>query len=277
VAVDTIFGVDFSGAKRAGESVWLTEASVEGGALRVRDCGRAPDVLADCYDGEPATDRGPTLAALAAFVRSQPAATAFGFDFPFSVSRAVAEGAFDAATWREVAAAVADCGDADAFAETCVEWTNASADDGATYLKRETDREHGAFSPYHFFVQHQTYHGVADVLAAVADEARVAPFDPPAAGGPVVAETYPAGVLDALGLCREGYKGTEDAHERRRARNLDGLADLAGVSVPGGLRERYLDDADGDALDSLLAAVAVSRNRGEWGHEPDSLAGRIYV
>jgi hypothetical protein len=280
VTVDTVYGVDFSGASRAGENIWVTAAAAEGDTLRVRDCGRADEVLADYSGGGggggPTTAREPTLAALAAFVGRRERA-AFGFDFPFSVPRAVAEGAFGADSWREVAAAVADCGDADAFAETCVEWTNASADDGATYLKRETDREHGAFSPYHFFVQHQTYHGVADVLAAVADEARVAPFDPPAAGGPVVAETYPAGVLDALGLCREGYKGTEDAHERRRARTLDGLAELAGVSVPGGLRERYLDDADGDALDSLLAAVAVFRNRGDWGHEPDSLVGRIYV
>ncbi|MDH5021661.1 DUF429 domain-containing protein [Halobacterium rubrum] len=276
MAVDTIYGVDFSGAKCAGESVWLTEASVEDGAFRVRDCGRAPDVLADYYDGEPKTDRGPTLAALAAFVRSQPDATAFGFDFPFAVPRAVAEGAFDAATWRDVVDAVADCRDADAFAEVCVEWTNANAD-GTTYLKRDTDREHGAFSPYHFFVQHQTYHGVADVLAEVADDAQVVPFDPPAAGGPAVAETYPAGVLDALGLCREGYKGTGESHQTRRARNLDGLAALADVSIPGGLRQRYLDDTDGDALDSLLAAVAVFRNHGDWGHEPDSLEARIYV
>jgi len=277
VTADTIYGVDFSGATRAGEKIWVTEAGVEDGTLRVRDCGRAPDFLGDCYDGEPTTDRGPTLAALAAFVESRGSAAAFGFDFPFSVPRAVAEGAFGADSWREVVSAVADCGDADAFAEACVEWTDANAADGATYLKRETDREHGAFSPYHFFVQHQTYHGVADVLAAVADEARVVPFDPPACGGPVVAETYPAGVLDALGLCREGYKGTEAAHGRRRARNLDGLADLAEVSVPGGLRDRYLDDADGDALDSLLAAVAVFRNLGDWGHEPDSLAARIHV
>ncbi len=276
MAVDTIYGVDFSGAKRAGESVWLTEASAEDDALRVRDCGRAPDVLADCYDGEPTTDRGPTLAALAAFVRRQSDATAFGFDFPFAVPRAVAEGAFDAATWREVVDAVADCGDADAFTEVCVEWTDVNAD-GATYLKRETDREHGAFSPYHFFVQQQSYHGIADVLAEVEAGARIVPFDPPSAGGPVVAETYPAGVLDALGLHREGYKGTEQSHQTRRARNLDGLAELAGVSIPEGLRERYLDDPDGDALDSLLAAVAVYRNRGDWGHEPDSLAARIYV
>lgn len=276
MAVDTIYGVDFSGAKRAGESVWLTEACVEDGTLRVRDCSRAPDALADCYDGDPTTDRGPTLAALAAFVRSQPATAAFGFDFPFAVPRAVAEGAFGAATWRDAAAAVADCGDADAFAEACVEWTDANAD-SETYLKRETDREHGAFSPYHFFVQNQTYHGVAAVLARVEADTRVVPVDPPATGGPVVAETYPAGVLDALGLAREGYKGTDDEHRTRRRRNLDGLAARPDVSIPDRVRSTCLDDTDGDALDSLLAAVAVFRNRGDWGHEPDSLEARIYV
>ena len=275
MATDTVYGVDFSGASRAGESVWLTAAALEDGALRVRECGRADDFLAGHYAEEPTTDRGPTLDALAAFVRSRDAGAAVGFDFPFAVPSVVAEGAFGAESWREVVAAVADCGGAEAFAETCVEWTTAHAD--GTYLKRETDREHGAFSPYHFFVQKQTYHGIADVLAPVADHARVAPFDPPRDGGPVVAETYPAGVLDALGLRREGYKGTEDAHRTRRTRNLDGLCEAASVTVPAALRDVYLDDSDGDALDSLLAAVAVFRNRDDWGHEPASLDGRIYV
>ncbi|SEW06941.1 DUF429 domain-containing protein [Halobacterium jilantaiense] len=269
-----VYGVDFSGASRAGENIWVTEAVAEHGALTVRDCGRADDFLADYYDSDPSTDRGPTLAALAAFVRAHPDA-AFGFDFPFSVPGRVAAEAFGADSWRAVVAAVADCEDADAFAEACVEGVGGDADD--TYLKRDTDREHGAFSPSHFFVQHQTYHGITGVLAAVADVARVVPFDALGDGGPVVAETYPAGVLDALGLHREGYKGTDDDHRTRRRQNLDGLAEAASVTVPDRLRETYLDDHEGDALDSLLAAVAVFRNRGDWGHDPESLAGRIYV
>jgi len=279
VTADTVYGVDFSGASRAGENVWLTRAVVtELDTLRVRGCGRADDFLASHYDGDPTTERASTLDALASFVRGLDADAVVGFDFPFSVPRAVAEGAFGADSWREVIAAVADCEDADAFAEACVEWTDANADGDATYLKRETDREHGAFSPYHFFVQHQTYHGIVDVLAPVADHARVVPFDDTTSGtGPVVAETYPAGVLDAFGLCREGYKGAEESHETRRRRNLDGLVDLAAVEMSEELREGYVADHDGDALDSLLAAVAAFRNRGEWGHEPASLEARIYV
>jgi len=269
-----VYGVDFSGATRAGENIWVTDGIVDAGALRVRDCGRADDFLADYYDGTPSTERSPTLAALASFVRDHPDA-AFGFDFPFSVPGLVAADAFGAESWRELVTAVADCEDADAFAETCVD--GAADDADGTYLKRETDREHGAFSPYHFFVQHQTYHGIADVLAAVEDAARVVPFDAPGDGAPVVAETYPAGVLDVLGLHREGYKGTDDDHRARRRRNLDGLAEAASVAVPDALRETYLGDTEGDALDSLLAAVAVARNRGDWGHEPESLEARIYV
>ena len=279
MTTDSVYGVDFSGASQAGESVWVTEATVtDSETLRVERCERADDFLTDHYPGEPTTDREPTLAALAAFVRGLDSRAAVGFDFPFAVPRAVAAGAFGADSWREVVAAVEECGDADAFAETCVEWTATEREDDATYLRRETDETHGAFSPYHFFVQHQTYHGIADVLAPVADHARVVPFDDPATGsGPVVAETYPAGVLDALGLCREGYKGAEESHQTRRRRNLDGLADRTDVGIPDGLRETYLGDREGDALDSLLAAVAVCRNRDGWGHEPGSLEARIYV
>jgi hypothetical protein len=237
-------------------------------------CERADAALADHYDGDPTTDRESTLAALAAFVADSDR-VAFGFDFPFSVPEPVARDAFDADSWRAVVAAIADCGSPEAFAEHCVEWTNDNAD--GTYLKRETDSEHGAFSPYHFFVQSQTYHGIADVLAEIESDARVVPFDAPDSGAPTVAETYPAGVLDALGLCREGYKGTDDTHRTRRERNLDGLTDLAAVTMPESLHETYLDDHEGDALDSLLAAVAVHRNLGEWGHDPESVEARIYV
>lgn len=270
----TVYGVDFSGARDAGASIWLTEATSTEEGLTVERAGRADDFLADHYTGATSTDRALTLAALAAFVRSRDDA-AFGFDFPFSVPERIADSVFDAESWRGVVDEIADCEGADAFVERCVEWADDHAD--RTYLKRETDREHGAFSPYHFFVQNQTYHGIAGLLAAIESETRIVPFDASASGDPIVAETYPAGVLGELDLCREGYKGTDDAHRTRRERNLDGLTELADVTVSQSLREMYVDDHEGDALDSLLAAVAVHRNLGEWGHRPDLLEARIYV
>ncbi|MFB6268754.1 MAG: hypothetical protein ABEH83_02340, partial [Halobacterium sp.] len=218
--VETVYGVDFSGAEDAGDNVWVAELDVSG-SPELTACQRAPVALADCYDGEPTTDRAATLDALASFVASLPATAAVGFDFSFSVPARVARGALDAETWPEVADAVAGCADADAFAEQCVEWTQAHTDD--TYLKRETDAEWGAFSPYHFFVAAQTYHGIADVLHPLRDQACVVPFDA-RTDRPVVAEVYPAGTLDALGLCREGYKGRGEGETRRRERNVDGLA-----------------------------------------------------
>lgn len=275
MAAHTCYGVDFSGAATAGRTIWVTSAHADAGTLRVRDCARADDFLAAHYDGPPTTDRAPTLAALVSFIRSHPDAV-FGLDFPFAVPRAIATDALGATTHRAVVAAVAAHDDGDDFAATCVEWATANAD-GATYLRRATDREHDALSPYHFFVAHQTYHGIASVLAPLDGAARIVPFDPPAAGGPVVAETYPAGVLDARGLPRTEYKGTEQAHTQRRARILDGLADQSSVVVPDAIRATYRDDTGGDALDSLLAALGVSGCRDAWGHEPSSLTGHIYV
>jgi hypothetical protein len=288
-----VYGVDFSGARDAGANVWVTTADVTADGLRARDCAPAVDALAGYYDGDPTVDRDATLAALRAFVAARDPTATVALDVSFGLPAAVARGALDVETWRQTPAAVADFDSASAFADACTAWTRDHAD-GATYLKRETDAGTGAFSPYHFFVKHQTYRAARHVLAPLieADAVRVAPMDDVggAAGAgdagtrddpdrPRLVEIYPAATLAAVDAHREGYKGDDAEHRRRRVANLEVLCDAGVVLDDGFPRERVLDDGGGDGLDSLVAAFAAWRHAGDptpdgpW----DPLEGFIYI
>jgi hypothetical protein len=242
-----VAGVDFSGARDARENVWVAECERAADGLRLTALAPASDRLAPAGD-----DPEATTAALVDWTRGQRGAV--GFDFPFSLPAAVARG-LGAGTWRETLDALAAFGDASAMDEAC----QAATPGDRTYARRVTDEAHDSFSPYHFFVKRQTYHGVAGVLAPlVADAAvRVVPMDLGGADDdrPVVLETYPAAVFARLGLHRERYKGTDEADRDRRAANLAGLRNR--VAVPDRLADRALADPDGDALDALAAAVGV--------------------
>lgn len=271
---DRVVGVDFSGARDARENVWIAECERTGEGFELVACAPASERLAP--DG---TDPGATVDALAAFVRGLDGA-AVGLDFPFSLPAPVAR-RLGATTWRETLDAVAAFDDGSAMDAAC----RAATPGERTYARRACDDALDSFSPYHFFVKRQTYHGMVGLLAPLvaSEDAWVLPFDVADARAvegdarPLLLETYPAGVFDRLGLHDERYKGTGASERRRREHNLAGLREH--VAVPDALVDRVLADADGDALDALAAAVGTGLAF-EWGLEPRTddwrVEGAIY-
>ncbi|ESS04965.1 MAG: protein of unknown function (DUF429) [uncultured archaeon A07HR67] len=81
----------------------------------------------------------------------------------------------------------------------------------------------------------------------------------PAPLGPVIAETYPAAILDRRGLCRTGYKGSGDDETARRTRNAEGLESQPAVSyaADAAIRETAVGNAGGDAVDAVAACVGA--------------------
>ncbi len=275
--VTGVVGVDFSGADRPGESVWVTEATLSDELVVER-----------CRSARAAFDTREREAVLAALVECVRGADAAGLDFPFGLPRAVIEELAGPTAWRETVAWVGETfADAEAFADRCKTAARARTGGERTYLRRATDDPVGAKSPYHFFTHKQAYHGITAVLAPLLDHgAGVAPMVDGADGAATVIETYPAGTLRRLGLPDENYKDASEEARRTRASILRGLetggtAATPRVVVGEGDRERALSDDGGDALDSLVAAVgtarAVEREFAVETDRYDPLEGYVYV
>lgn len=77
-----IYGVDFSGAKVAGNKIWIAKGVPDGRILLMQKCLRARDLQ---NSGE---ELEVCLPALVNLVKSDPNA-AFGFDFPFGLPRSL--------------------------------------------------------------------------------------------------------------------------------------------------------------------------------------------
>ena len=277
---ETIVGVDFSGAAQPGESIWLTETTVDDGRLRVDRCTSAGDAL-------DATDRSTVLSGLVDRLLKDPP-DAVGFDFPFCLPRAVLDDlAPSVESYDDVCDLFSGFDSATAMRDACTDSANAVTNGDRTYLRRATDDPLGAKSPYHFFTFRQCYHGVTEILGPLIDHGvTVRPMLD--GNGPTVVEVYPAATLSRLGLPRENYKNDHEDARQTRKRIVEHLErrhadDADGVVRPldGRTRTDLLNDTDGDALDSLVAAVATARAlRRDFAVDDDRcdpLEGYIYI
>lgn len=152
-------------------------------------------------------------------------------------------------------------------------------------LRRATDREtHTPFAPYNLRIYRQTFFGIRDLLAPlVAREAAcVLPMQPAHPGKPWILEICPASLLKKEGLYFP-YKG--GAHTRRaaRARIVEHFEQRGALILAPEVRRMLLADGNGDALDSVLAAIATARALGNPAgllprdHQAYALEGYVYT
>lgn len=254
-----LFGVDFSGARDAGDKIWLAEARRERGDLRVTACFPAREL--------PGSGRSPEACfpALRRFIAGASDA-AFGFDFPFALAEASVAGE----PWEAFVARFGDrFADAEAFRAHYREVS------GGKEIKRETDRlARVPFNGFNLRVYRQTYHGLRDVLAPLvaSGSACVLPMQACAPGRPWLFEVCPASTLKRLGLYyAEGkprpYKGTAAGCRAERAQLLAALEAAYALTLEPTTRERVLGNAGGDALDAVICAAATA----EAAECPDSM------
>lgn len=266
-------GVDFSGAARPGEDVWLAEGRLDDGRLRITSCRSAAESLG-------ASARGPVLEALRDRLRCRPGTTGLdcSLGLPADLVPAGVETWTASIRWfsEEFAAA-----DADGMRETLKQRARALDGDGVE-LKRRTDDAVGANSPYSFITYYQTLYGLRDVLAPLVEAGDVAVPPMQAPGETNVVESYPAGTLRRLDTVDEGYKDGGDAAADCRAEILAALAAETAfdVVIEESVRDRAISEPGGDALDSVVAAVATARAvRREFDSETpyDPLEGCIFA
>ena len=203
-----------------------------------------------------------------------------GCDFPFSLPVGLPGAFVDGADWRGFVAAFPDrFRNAEAFRDAC------RAATGGRELRRLCDVEAKVpFCAWNLRLYRQTWHGIAGLLRPLALDGEVAvlPMDEPAADRLWLAEICPASFLKRLKLY-EPYKGRAAAHRTMRAEILRRLVADRLLALPSPALERTLiDDPGGDALDSVIAAVATWRNwrDGVFEEGPrsaaEALEGRVY-
>jgi len=267
--IDRFIGIDFSGAEKAGDAIWIAEASNDRNLVRIEDCRPASRLPGS------GSARDHCLPALVHFIAKQ-RRTLIGCDFPFSLPSTM----IPVPTWQRFALGFADrFADAEAFLDDCRRRGRCRE------LKRACDRESKVpFAAYNLRIYRQTFYGIRDILAPLVmrGSAVVLPMQVPRADRPWIVETCPASTLKRAGLYQP-YKGPGAAARAARRRIIDGLvsARLMAPLRPA-QRDLALDNRGGDALDSMIAAAATAQAfslgafDGKRQHAHERIEGKVY-
>jgi len=264
-----IYGVDFSGAQDAGRRIWIAEGTPRGRSLAIHKCLRAMDLV------ESGRKREICLPALRRFIERRKDCV-FGLDFPFGLPSELTQ----YKSWKRfVLRFPTEYPSADELSRICRERT------GGREPKRSTDSDAKTpFSPINLRLYRQTYHGIRDVLYPLVrgNEVNVLPMLQADPGKPLLLEICPASTLKHLFETRRlpSYKGSK---KERMANRKDILKRLEGETALSfhnkRLRSRIVDDTGGDALDSVIAALAAFRavQNGPHGFDDRNIEGKVYV
>jgi hypothetical protein len=266
VSFDTVYGVDFSGAKLAGRNIWVARlelppppAPIRGGpkGLGRRELPKLIDLTSlERLSGT--AERAPALDHLVDMIaRSE--RSLWAMDFPFALPMEVMPAG---SRWLDQLAFVNGAKD-DAYGVGLECLARAKRLGGPMHIRRQTDDEARApFDCYHYRIIYQFFHGVRDVLGPLwgTRGTAVLPFQyrrlPRASR--VLVEACPSSTLKRLGLPHQNYKqpaGGPLTAKRRRTRRVivDALCGLARVEDRH--RRVMSRNSGGDAIDAVLAAV----------------------
>lgn len=248
-----MYGVDFSGAKLAGRTTWVSRLEPARGTWRLIDLGSL-----EAHSTH--LERDGALAWLAEAIASSDDAL-WAMDFPFALPIEVVK---RRSGWRDQLDAVRRWRrGAYALGVRCCEVAHKKA--GRLHIRRLTDvNERTPLDCYHYRIIYQTFHGMRDVLLPLSQSNRTAvlPFDYRRLrrARNVVIESCPGSVLRRLKWPHFNYKqptGGPLTRVRRRTRReiLDRLCGV--VEIGERDRRRIMRDPGGDALDAVLAAAGA--------------------
>ena len=237
MAERTIVGVDFSGAK-ADNATWVTRASLRGTGLRIL----SSQSMKRCQ--------------LAGLLASLPGEAVAALDFPFSVPQGFAE------FWQPAAGTMPTLWQAAAGMEY-LEFLGLR--DRFCFTKGEPMRRGDLYFPECYSCLHKfnpnmvpmTFRGMQMLHGLWQSGCRVPPLDDTGQSGPLLLESMPGAVINAMGLPHKGYK---NGGRRLQLRH----AVLGGLAVRSGLAIDNLDEfgdlclESHDCLDSLVAAVSAA-------------------
>lgn len=246
-----MIGVDFSGAAEAGRTAWLAELSITDNhpplQLRtLRPIGRLAG-----------SDRRADVCRYLSDRILASRQTLWSIDFPFGLPVELGLG-----SWKQqLRGVIKHRGTARDYGLQLVERSRERT--GKMHVRRQTDKETKTpFDCFHYRIIYQTFHGMRDVLAPLAEDPRTAvlPFQYAKwdRAERQVVEACPSSTLKRLELPHRNYKQSGGrpptaAHRRTRRRILGTVAGL--VQVSRYRRRVVMDDPGGDALDAIVAGL----------------------
>lgn len=241
-----VLGVDFSGARDAGNRIWVAEGVATAKGVKIDTCRRARDLPGGAVVKDAALEALVTQIALAGDA-------VIGLDFPFSLPASL----IVEPDWESFVASFADkYPTADSFRDACRLAT------GGKELKRRTDVESRVpFGVFNLRLYRQTHAGISQVLRPLVTcgAVCVVPMQPPEPGKPTLVEACPASLLKREGLY-PSYKGNTETHDSARRDIVGGLMRKNLLApLPRSLRSTVLGDPGGDALDAVIAAICAFR------------------
>ncbi|MCA9220568.1 MAG: hypothetical protein KDA71_09595 [Planctomycetales bacterium] len=187
--------------------------------------------------------------------------TFWGCDFPFGLPIELSIELSIGGWPEQLSHAKRFAGSAKEYGRGLVEMTERVC--GQKHVRRRTDREtQTPFDCYHYRIIYQTFHGMRDVLAPIAENplVRVLPFQYQKTvrkrGHSIVVEACPSSTLKRLGLPHQRYKQSggkppELVHQTTRRKILKTMARFVAISPHR--RRVIMNDPGGDALDAVLA------------------------
>jgi hypothetical protein len=249
------FGVDFSGAKKAGDFIWVAELEPRKRGFVLTDLRTLT-----AYCGTSA--RAEVLEYLVSLVLSSEQAL-WGLDFPFGMPVEL----FPAGTpWPDQFAFLSEWGDeAYACGLECVR--RAMELSQRKHIRRTSDAEAKTpFDVFHYRLIYQTFFGMRDVVNPLRQSVGTAvlPFQyrKLARAKRVVVECCPTSVLKRAGVPHQNYKqptGGALTRVRRKTRHeiLDWLGGM--VRIDDRFRRLIMRNPGADAMDAVIAAVGAAR------------------
>lgn len=266
--ISFIYGIDFSGSQEACKKIWICESVPTDEGLQIQKCWNIKEKYGNI-------SLNSSLEVLAKFIASSPRAL-FGLDFPFGLP----ESLLIETGWETfIQRFHKQYKDPDQFFEHC--HTIA----GGKEPKRTTDKERSApWSPINLKLYKQTYYGINSILYPLIRDssASILPMQLFNSKKSLVIEICPASTLKAEKLYLNGYKRGGEETEGIRERILDVLIEKKFLrEISQSAKKAALENTGGDALDSIIAAVAAHRalknNFGVPENRLYKLEGYIYV
>jgi hypothetical protein len=276
---ERFYGVDFSGAKAAGDTMWVAEVVPKRRGLALTSLQSLTSL---CGTAERAAVHAHLVDKVLASERAL-----WGFDFPFGFPVELFP---DGTPWPEQFDFLHEWED-DAYGcgLECVR--RAVERLQRKHIRRATDAEaRTPFDTFHYRIIYQTFFGMRDVIDPLRHTTGTAvlPFQyrKLARAKRVVVECCPGSVLKRAGVPHQNYKqpaGGPLTRKRRLTRHTI-LAWLAGVvEISDRHRRAMMRNPGGDAIDAVIAAVGaalavpVADHRAITRHPRYRREGRLFV